>query len=279
MQTALTENYTQAVKATKVKTKIIEKKAKALEEEALLACEKGDDETANQKFTESEELRSQVKKPIERKIIINDATIEAIGVRLSGTKDGILMLRDELSGLLVDFKDERSASRPFYLEAYNGSGEYITERISREPAYIPRLAVWLCGGVQPDKLMHFLFARKHNADNDGLLERMQLLVMPDIPEGKYVDQSINDNEKELVERVNQAFLRAGTIGFNDKGHSHVVSFDIFAQLLWAEWMQEHHNKITKIDIDMQPVIGKHVGLCARLALVFHIFEGNSHTND
>lgn len=274
-QAILTEKFKQAEKSTKVKTKIADKKAKALEEEAMLACEQGDEETANQKFLEAEELRSNIIKPVERKVVINDATIEAIGVRLGGTKDGILIQRDELSGLLTEFKDERSPIRAFYLEGFNGSGDYSIERISRDPVYISRLALWLCGGIQPDRLMHFLHARKHGGDNDGLLERMQLLVMPDIPEGKYVDKPLHDDEKDLVGRVNAAFERAATIGFDEKGRSHVLSFDVFAQQLWAKWMEEHHQKITKIDTDMQPVVGKHVGLCARLALVFHMFEGNA----
>ncbi|HHI4957635.1 TPA: DUF3987 domain-containing protein [Vibrio parahaemolyticus] len=278
VQAHLTKEFLDAVKKAKVKAKLIEKKAKALEEEANDAFEIGDEELANQKLTESEELRSKIVKPVERKVMINDATIEAIGVRLSGTKDGVMILRDELSGLLVDFKDERSPVRSFYLEAYNGNNEFITERISREQTHIPRLAIWMCGGIQPDKLMPFLHARKYNADNDGLLERMQLLVMPDIPEGKYIDQPMFSAEKQLVERVNDAFVRAGTIGFNEKGKSHVVSFHPIAQQAWANWVQEQHNKINSVDKDMQPVLGKHIGLCARLALVFHIFEGNSSSD-
>lgn len=278
VQTYLTAQYKDALKNTKVKAKLIEKRAKNLEQEAHEAFELGDEDTAQKKLTESEDLRSKIEKPVERKIVINDATIEAIGLRLSGTKDGILMLRDELSGLLVDFKDERSAARPFYLEAYNGGNEFITERISREQVHIPRLAVWVCGGIQPDKLMPFLYARKHCADNDGFLERLQLMVMPDIPEGKYVDKPLLEDEKEVVKRVNDAFLRAGTIGFDNKGRSHILSFHPIAQQRWAEWVQEQHAKIVSVEADLQPVFGKHVGLCARLALVFHMFEGNLNTD-
>ncbi|WP_185067046.1 DUF3987 domain-containing protein [Vibrio ponticus] len=275
VQEHLTKEHNKALKETKVKTKLIEKKAKTLEDEAHEAFELGNEELANQKLTESEELRSQIIKPVERKIVINDATIEAIGVRLSGTKDGILMLRDELSGLLVDFKDERSASRPFYLEAYNGNHEFITERISREQVYIPRLAVWVCGGIQPDKLMPFLYARKHNGDNDGFLERMQLLVMPDVEKPKYVDNPTELEEVFLVENVNDAFLRAATIGFDENGNSRIVSFSESAQEIWAAWVQTQHEQIMEEAKDMQPVFGKHIGLCARLALVYHMFNGGT----
>ncbi|ARV72210.1 DUF3987 domain-containing protein [Vibrio campbellii] len=107
---------------------------------------------------------------------------------------------------------------------------------------------------------------------------MLLMVMPDIPEGKYVDKPLLDDEKEVVKRVNDAFLRAGTIGFDDKGRSHVLSFHPQAQQYWAEWVQEQHAKIITVEADMQPVLGKHVGLCARLALVLHMFEGNLDTD-
>ncbi len=274
-QKYLTKKYQNEVKKMNVKSKLYEKRAKNLEEQAHKVFEEGDEEAASDLLQQSEEIRAQIVKPVERKIMVNDATVEALGVRLGGTDDGVLMMRDELSGLLVDFKDERSSARPFYLEAYNGSGEYTIERITRAPVFIKRHAVWVLGGIQPDKLLPFLHARKHGGDNDGFLERMQLLVMPDIPESQYVDESTDIDETFLVTRIEDQFLRAAKVGFDENGLSHIVRFDSNAQQSWATWMQQHSLKVISASKDMQPVLGKQPGVCARIALIFHIFEGNA----
>lgn len=182
--------------------------------------------------------------------------------------------RDELTGFLNEFKDERSGARPFYLEAYNGNGEFLVERVTREATYIHRLAVWILGGIQPDKLTPFLTARKNGGDNDGFLERLQLMVMPDLPDPVYIDECKSEVEIELEKKIGLIFEKAATIGFDENGCSHVVRFSASAQKRFADFCTQTHSKLKVSTPDMQAVIGKHVGLCARIALVFHLFEGN-----
>ncbi|HCG6557375.1 TPA: DUF3987 domain-containing protein [Vibrio parahaemolyticus] len=273
-QKVLTERHKKAEKKYKAKVKLAEHKAKKLMDEAIQASEDGDDQRAEELILQAEELKSQHKKPLARKLIVNDTTIEALGIRLSGSVEGCMIERDELTGFLNEFKDERSGARPFYLEAYNGNGEFLVERVTREATYIPRLAVWILGGIQPDKLTPFLTARKHGGDNDGFLERLQLMVMPDLPESVYIDEHKSEEEKELENKIGQIFEKAATIGFDENDRSHVVRFSTSAQKRFADYCAQTHSKLKVSAPDVQAVIGKHVGLCARIALVFHLFEGN-----
>ncbi|EIF8959893.1 DUF3987 domain-containing protein [Vibrio parahaemolyticus] len=273
-QKVLTERHKKAEKKYKAKVKLAEHKAKKLMDEAIQASEDGDDKRAEELILQAEELKSQHKKPLARKLIVNDTTIEALGIRLAGSVEGCMIERDELTGFLNEFKDERSGARPFYLEAYNGNGEFLVERVTREATFIPRLAVWILGGIQPDKLTPFLTARKNGGDNDGFLERLQLMVMPDLPESVYIDEHKSEAEIELEKKIGQIFEKAATIGFDENDRSHVVRFSTSAQKRFADYCAQTHSKLKVSAPDVQAVIGKHVGLCARIALVFHLFEGN-----
>ena len=109
------------------------------------------------------------------RLVVNDATIERLGVILSRQPKGILQMRDELPGWLEGMSRYSGAGsdRPFWLEAYGGR-PYSIERLSREPLSIDRLSVWLVGGIQPDRLRSLLL----KTDDDGLLARL-VPIWPD----------------------------------------------------------------------------------------------------
>ncbi len=104
----------------------------------------------------------------------HDVTIERVAALLaSAAPKGLLIVRDELSGWIDGMTTYNDAGRSFWVEAYGGR-PYRVERVKHpEPIDIPRLAVAVYGGTQPDKLA--LLTRE--AD-DGLLSRL-LWTWPD----------------------------------------------------------------------------------------------------
>ena len=59
--------------------------------------------------------------PTPRRYIINDATVEKLGVIMENNHQGVLLYRDEMSGWLSGLaRDDRQQDRAFYLEAWNG---------------------------------------------------------------------------------------------------------------------------------------------------------------
>ena len=81
-------------------------------------------------------------KPPERRYIVNDTTVEALGLILQDNPTGTLAFADEVVALLsrLDGEEQRPA-RSFYLEAYNGKSSFSVDRITRDHVHIPRL--WL----------------------------------------------------------------------------------------------------------------------------------------
>jgi hypothetical protein len=104
-----------------------------------------------------------------------DVTIEQIGAILhTAAPRGLLVTRDEIAGWFEGMDAYNPASRAFWIEAYSGSPYKIERRShSREPIQIPRLAVALFGGTQPERLS----ALASGAD-DGLFSRI-LWAWPD----------------------------------------------------------------------------------------------------
>ena len=114
--------------------------------------------------------------------LLNDATYQKLGAVLSGNPHGLMVFQDELSGLLQRLdSDGQEAARAFYLEAWNGQQSYTFDRIERGTVRIPRLCFSLLGGLQPSKLREYLRSAVYGGKgDDGLAQRLQMLVYPDI---------------------------------------------------------------------------------------------------
>ena len=105
---------------------------------------------------------------------------------------GLLVVRDELVGLLASWDREgREADRAFFLEAWNGTNSFDTDRIGRGTILIPNLCLSVFGGIQPDKLTEYLEQASHALGNDGMLQRFQVLVYPDNCKWEWRDRTPN----------------------------------------------------------------------------------------
>jgi hypothetical protein len=117
--------------------------------------------------------------PQRRRFKTNDVTIQKLADMLSTNKRGMLVFRDELVGLMVNWdREDRQEDRAFYLESWNGSGSFTTDRIGRGTIDTQNLCVSILGGMQPSKLTGYLIQAADDLKNDGLLQRFQLLVYP-----------------------------------------------------------------------------------------------------
>ncbi|MBI3987930.1 MAG: DUF3987 domain-containing protein, partial [Lentisphaerae bacterium] len=115
-----------------------------------------------------------------RRYKTNDTTVEKLGELLRENPAGLLVLRDELVGLIATWEREgREGERAFFLEGWNGNQSFDTDRIGRGHISIPNLCMSIFGGIQPDKLTVYLEQAAHALANDGMLQRFQVLVYPD----------------------------------------------------------------------------------------------------
>lgn len=105
--------------------------------------------------------------PERRRLIITDATPEAVGSILASNHVGTLHFRDELAGWLTSFDRYSPGGREFWLEAYGGRNHVVDRKGTKKPLIIEFNGVSVVGGIQPEKLAASLLA----SVDDGLVPR------------------------------------------------------------------------------------------------------------
>ena len=130
--------------------------------------------------------------PTLRRLIVNDATFEAMHQTMSENPAGILVIRDELTGWWSQLdRAGREGERAFCLQAWNGDTGHTIDRIGRGTIHVEACCMSMLGGIQPGRLRSYLAeALEDGPSNDGLIQRFQLLVWPDTEPGwEYVDRA------------------------------------------------------------------------------------------
>ncbi|MBL8420199.1 MAG: DUF3987 domain-containing protein [Dechloromonas sp.] len=208
----------------------------------------------------------------------NDATIEALHDLLSGNPRGILVFRDELVGLLKGWeKQGHEQDRAFYLEAWNGHGSFPLDRIGRGHVICDNMCVSILGGTQPDKVRGYLYQARQ--ENDGLLQRFQLLVYPDTaPYAGMVDEYPDAAARDAAFGIFDTLARAdfATQAETDSfGKIPFLRFDNAGQALFIDWYDHlHRHQIEAPDEAplMVEYLSKQPKTFAALALLFHLID-------
>ncbi len=218
--------------------------------------------------------------PTRRRYKTNDATIEKLHVLLSENPRGMLVYRDELVGLLVNWdREDHQPDRTFYLEAWNGNGSmnYTADRIGRGTTDTPNLCISILGGMQPGKLLGYLLQAADNLKNDGLVQRFQLLVYPDETEWELVDRRPNikarDRAYGIFEKLaDMDFLKFGA-ELPDGEKIPVYHFSPEAQHIFYDWLRDLR---AKIKAEANPLLVEHLtkyqSLMPSLALIFRLIN-------
>ena len=213
-----------------------------------------------------------------RRFKTNDATVEKLGELLNQNERGLLVFRDELTGLLLSWdREDRQSDRAFFLEAWNGSGSFTTDRIGRGTVDIKNTCLSILGGIQPGKLQAYLLQSANNLTNDGMVQRFQLLAYPDEPAGwDLIDDSPDRAARDRAAFIFRAlaemdFKQAGAESEDDARP--FFHFDKEAQSLFYEWLTELENKIRT---EENPLLCEHFAkyrsLMPSLSLVFHLVD-------
>lgn len=225
---------------------------------------------------------TEPEKPYARRFKSNDATVEKLGDILVHNQMGMLVFRDELIGLLSSWdKEGREGDRAFYLEGWNGTGSFSVDRISRGSLHIKCLCLSVFGGIQPDLLERYLSGIASSLDNDGRIQRFQVLVFPEAVRWEWRDRypvaGAREAIRDLFDRL-ASFdpIQDGADAADDFVKLPHFQFDDAAQELFIEWSTELHREL--IAKEQNPLMQQHFGkfekLFCSVALILHLAEGN-----
>lgn len=215
-----------------------------------------------------------------RRLVVNDATFEALHQTMSENPAGILVIRDELTGWLSQLdRAGRECERAFCLEAWNGDTGHTIDRIGRGTIHVPACCMSMLGGIQPGRLRSYLVdALEDGPSNDGLIQRFQLLVWPDtVPDWNYVDRVPDAASEQRAARVFSKLVEL------DAENPRRYRFASDAQELFMGFLAELEAKVR--GDELHPAVISHLSkyrkLMPALALLFELSEcaaGNGGTD-
>jgi hypothetical protein len=232
----------------------------------------------------AKELRSHgdqaPRPPTLRRYKTNDTTVEKLGELLRENPQGVLVLRDELVGLVATWeRGGREGERAFFLEAWNGNQSFDTDRIGRGHISIPNVCVSIFGGIQPDKLVVYLEQASNALANDGMLQRFQLLVYPNPRRWEWRDQLPDKDARDAAFAVFEKLadfdpVALGASPANDFTKFPHFNFDAEGQKVFVEWSEDMH--LNRIPNEGDPIVHQHLAkfdkLFPALALIFHLVD-------
>lgn len=219
-------------------------------------------------------------KPVLRRYKTNDSTVEKLGELLRDNPVGLLVMRDELVGLLASWeKFGREGDRAFFLEAWSGCNGFDTDRIGRGTISIPNHCISVFGGIQPDKLTGYLEQTENELANDGMLQRMQILVFPDQLRWEWRDRKPNKSAYDQVVAIFEVLSGLDAVAWgamapdNTSKFPH-VGFCEEAQDLFVAWLTSLHH--LKLLTEGQPIMAQHLTkyekLFPAIALILHLVD-------
>lgn len=222
---------------------------------------------------------SAPEKPLARRYVVKDGTIEKIGELANQNERGLLLFRDELFGWLSSLeRDDRQQDRAFYLEAFNGDGGFTVDRIGRGTMYIKNLCLSVLGCLTRDKLSNLLKTASKGG-NDGLVQRLQLFVYPDAPKAwRYIDRPPDRAAKErafaIFKILAEADFSTWGAAVDDYDDTVYMRFANDAQAVFIDWLHDLQAKIANDNDDdlIREHLGKYRSLFPSLALIFHLVD-------
>lgn len=226
-------------------------RADTADKEAKKLIQQGNDAEAKRVLMAASD--GELVTPQKRRFTTGDVTPEKLGEMLSHNPNGLLVIRDELAGLIARCSTDAGApERAFLLQCFNGNGRYSVDRIGRGETHIPACCIGVLGGIQPSKLALLVRGAINGSDNDGFIQRFQLAVWPDIKEGfTYLDRAPS---YAAMQAYGDLFTELdGTLPTltPDEGEPLLMRFEpTLAQPVFAEWLTKLQTEMRGKDCDL-----------------------------
>ncbi len=232
-------------------------------------------------------------RPILRRYLVNDATVEALLEICIENPEGVGVYRDELVSLLRSLdRQGQEGARGFYLTGWNSNDPYTVDRIGRgRNNWAEAVCLSLIGSTQPGRISEYLKdAIADTAANDGLIQRFGLLVWPDVsPDWRDVDVPPDADTKNNAFAVFQRLADADPLadwgaesvldhtGQVDEKAPPFLRLDADALAVFRDWRTgfEQLLRAGTLPSALESHFAKYRKLVAGLALICHLADGGS----
>jgi hypothetical protein len=249
--------------------------AKAMHEKELKACARG----------AGTDPGPMVEKPVCKRFVCSDITIERLAEILQDNPRGVLVHRDELAGWVGSFGRYRGkgggSDLPAWLEMHRAETVIVDRKgDDRKTVFVPRAAVSVSGGIQPGTLARVVATEE--ALESGLLARLLLGRPPRTPKvwsDAEISQAAQERYEGLLKRL--AALPVGqetggeaaqAAGQKDGGEMVPVPLSLSpeARREWVAFFKEWAAEQAAAEGPLAAALAKLEGYAARLALIHHV---------
>lgn len=198
------------------------------------------------------------------RIVVNDATIEAMSPLLKANPRGVLLARDELAGFVGNLnKYGGDGDAAFWLERYDGAA-FSTDRVKGGNVQGDIGLVSILGGIQPDRVQELLLSRP----DDGFVSRF-LMIYPG-PVARVWLTPIADLEK-LKRALKRLRALAPNIE-NGRPEPLIVPLNREAENFFEKWWIDNGEEGNASVGFRAGALGKAPGVVLRLALILELME-------
>lgn len=211
-------------------------------------------------------------RPREKRILVSDVTVEKLASLLGENPLGLLVVRDELAGLVNSFNryaGGKGSDLQSWLSMHDG-GPLLVDRKSDGSTFVERASVSLLGTIQPFTLESVFGNVEREA---GLLARIMLAYPPDRPalwsESELADDLVA-GWRDLL-----AALLAIVPAQDDAGRPQPrhIGMTPEAKQVFVTWHDLHARETANLTDDhLRAHWSKLNGTCARIALLFACTE-------
>ena len=166
-------------------------------------------------------------KPVMKRTVVEDTTVEALAAVLEGNPRGVLVARDELSAFvrsLDQYKNHKGTDRQFYLSAWSNSPVTVDRKNLEEPLFLLKPFVGVVGSIQPGVLSE-LTANRHGLEGDGFLDRF-LFAYPEPMPSRWSDEEISFDAVLGVRALYDALLSKLELDYQENGDPEPRAVDL-----------------------------------------------------
>lgn len=205
------------------------------------------------------------------RLVVSDATIEALSSVLEDNPRGVLVARDELSGWFGSFDrysgSKRQSDASHWLSMHNGESLIIDRKTNKRLIVVAHANVSITGGIQPSILAR---ATRGELRESGLLARM-LLAWPTSRPKRWTDSDIRPELTASIEHIVDR-LRELTPSTDSNGDPEplCVKMSPAARVAFIEFFQQQADEQVELSGDLASVWAKLEEAAGRLALVHYL---------
>lgn len=207
-------------------------------------------------------------KPVERRIVVYDATIEKVA-KLMEDSTGLTLVRDELSGFIKNMsRYSHGSDEAFFLQCFRG-GDYKLDRMDRETKGIKDLYLNIIGTIQP-KMVCDLF----KPNEAGMIERFGLMSYSPQPQWKQYDKKPNHSLDKRIKAAGRCLLNAEWKSLlKNQNDKLFLALSKKAEKHFSKWMKTHMQLVrSKHGTKLGGMYNKMRGHILSLALILHLFK-------